>query len=113
MKIGYKTLKVMLETAIDRTESKLDRVIHKPFNSRVLITSPTEFILKLSNQAKLDKSEVLVESFLNSIRSKKVLEQIDCELQKNLPNFRYETIRNFKNSKDWISILESIYNIPS
>ena len=63
----------------------------------------------MSNQADMDKSEVLVESFLNSIHSRKVLEQIDYELRKNLPNSRYEIIRNFKNFKDWISILESIY----
>ena len=109
MKKYYKTFKIILETAIDRTEAKLDRVIPKTFNSRMLLSSPTEFILKLSNQANLEKSEVLVESFLNSIHSRNVLEQIDYELQKNLPNFRYETIRNFKNFKDWISILESIY----
>ena len=109
MKKDYKTFKIILETAMDRTEAKLDRVIHKPFNSRMLLSSPTEFILKLNNQANLENSEVLVESFLNSIHSRNVLEQIDYELQKNLPNFRYETIRNFKNFKDWISILESIY----
>ena len=111
MEIGYKTFKIILETAMDRTESKLDRVIHKPFNNRMLLSSPIEFIFKLSNKANLNKSQVLVESFLNSIHSRKVLEQIDCELQKNLPNFRYETIRNFKNLNDWISILESIYVI--
>ena len=109
MKKDYKTFKIILETAIDRTEAKLDRVIHKPFNSRMLLSSSTEFILKLNNQANLENSEVLVESFLNSIHSRNVLEKIDYELQKNLPNFRYETVRNFKNFKDWISILESIY----
>lgn len=109
MKLSYKTLKIAIGTIIDRSEAKLDRSIHKPFNNRVLLSSPTEFISKLSEQTCLAESEAL--SILNSINSSKVLEQIDTELQKNLPDSRYKALRTFRYNKGWISILESIYGM--
>lgn len=111
MKLSYETLKIIMETIGDRSKTKLDRAIHKPFNSRVLLLSSTEFISKMGEQTNTGKSEVSRENILNSINSDKVLEQIDNELQKNLPDSRYETLRIFKYNKDWISILESIYGI--
>lgn len=113
MKINYKTLEIILETAIARAETKLDRAIHKPFSSRMLLFSPTEFISKLNNQGNPDKSEVLIESFLNSIHSRGVVDQIDYEMQKNLPipKFQVGTIRNLEYFNEWNSILESIYII--
>lgn len=60
MKKGFKKLKIILETTKDRGTSKLDRVIHKPFNSRMLLSSPIEFISKLRDQDNMDESEELV-----------------------------------------------------
>ena len=100
MKLTLKQLEIILKTSKDRTESKIDRLIHKPFKNRSLVPSPIDLVLKLTNQSNLDKSEVLAESYLDSIQRSMVLEQIDYELKKNLPNLRYEAVKNFKNFKD-------------
>ncbi len=107
MKMSYKTLRIIIKTEFDRIESRLDRTIHKPFKDRKLFSSSIEIVSKISEQVYI--KELMVKNFLNSIRSSNVLEQIDYELQKNLPNTRYDAIKTFKYGKDWISILESIY----
>ena len=109
MNLSYKTIKIMMETFIDRTEAKLDRSIRKPSKDRIILSSPIEFIPKVNEQTNVDELEASIEDFLTSINSRGVLEQIDYELQKNLPAFRYKTLRSFRYNKDWISILESIY----
>ena len=109
MKISYKTIKTAVSTIIDRKESQIDRVIHKPFNDRILLSSPIEIVSKISEKAEPNEQDTLVESFLDSIQSKNLPGQIDNEMQKNLPNRRYEAIKNFNMEKDWVSILESIY----
>ena len=105
--INYKTLRTIIDTEFDRIESRIDRAIHRPFKNRVLFSSSIEIVSKINEQANL--KEPIVKSYLDSLQSSNLLEQIDYELQKNLPNTRYETIKRFKLGKDWVSILESIY----
>ena len=111
MKLSYKTFKIIMGTIIDRSEVKLDRAIHKPFNNRMLLSSPNEFISKMSEQIILSKSEVSEGNILNYINSNQVLEQIENELKVNLPDSRKEVLKTFRYNKDWISILESVYAI--
>ena len=88
MEISYKTIKTEVSTVIDRKESQLDRVIHKPFKSRILLSSPIEIVSKISEKTEPNEQDTLAESFLDSIQSKNLPGQIDNEMQKNLPNRR-------------------------
>ena len=58
MKLSYKTVKIIMETIIDRSEAKVGSVKHKPFNNRMILSSPIEFISKISEQGNLSISEI-------------------------------------------------------
>ncbi len=106
MSKGVKNSKIniIFNTIIDRFETKLDKMIHKPYDDRKLINKPIDVISEITSIP-----ENSIDVYLQDCRSKNLLNMINENLQRNLPKKRYDKIKYFIYNKDWIEILETIY----
>lgn len=96
---------IVIDTMKDRLSANVEKYFKKPSKERTIVTDPFAAVRIITNT-----SEDL-QPYTNETSSKNLLGIIDNNLQNRLPPKRYEKVKNFKNNKDWINILNSLYTL--
>jgi predicted O-methyltransferase YrrM len=100
----YLKIKAILETVENRFSANIAKNFKKPSKTRNVVSKPIDAIINLTGA-----SNDIIKNYLDDLNNHNLLDLIDQNLSRNIPEARYNKIRNFKNNNEWIEILTSLY----
>jgi len=100
----HSKINIILGTVKDRFSANIARTFKRPHKTRNVVSKPIDAIINLTGA-----SNDIIKKFLDDLNNHNLLDLIDQNLSRNIPEARYNKIRTFKNNKEWIEILTSLY----
>ena len=95
---------ILASTVIDRISAKLDRFLKPPNKSRKICENPRQALMDFDIISKEEYDGYIIDLNLPNL-----IESIDQNLKKGLPESRYFLVKKWRDFTDWIEILVSLY----